>query len=89
MTDAEFVQWLDNEVDGNRITSEQRQDLIDQKRIFEVQRRLIEQEHRYKIVGFVAGERRVAQEIHALLDTSKAQFPSRMIYFEPIGFQLL
>lgn len=89
MTDAEFAQWLNDEVEASRITDGQRDDLLGQKATFENQRSMIERNHRNQIVGFVAGQMQVAHEIHALLDSSNSQFPGRMIYFEPIGFHLL
>jgi hypothetical protein len=89
MTDAEFSQWLDDEVEANHITTGQREDLLAQKANFEKQRTVIEHDHANQVVGFVAGQMRVANDMHALLDTSKAQFPNNVIYFEPIGFHLL
>jgi hypothetical protein len=88
MTDSEFAEWLEAEVADNRMTTGQQQDLLDQKRIFENQRSIIEEQYRYQIVGIVAGQLRVGREVHALLGESKMQFPGRMIYFEPIGFHL-
>jgi hypothetical protein len=89
MTDTEFSQWLDDEVAGNRMTPSQRQDLLNQKSFFDRQRFLIGREYRNQIVGFVSGQMRVAQEIHALLNASRTEFPGKMVYFEPIGFHLL
>lgn len=89
MTDREFTQWLDDEVAGNRITRLQQQDLLQQKRTFENQRTLIEQDYRNQIVGFVADQLRVSRDIHELISMCKEQYPKRMIYFEPIGFYLL
>jgi hypothetical protein len=89
MTDAEFAQWLNDEVEANRITGGQRDDLLSQKALFENQRTLIEQSYRNQIVGFVGGIMQVALDIHVLLESSKSQFPGRTIYFEPIGFHLL
>jgi hypothetical protein len=89
MTDTEFIQWLDDEVAGNRMALSQRHDLFNQKRFFDNQRSMIEREYRNRVVGFVDGQIRVAAEIHALLKASRTDFPGKMIYFEPIGFYLL
>jgi hypothetical protein len=89
MTDAEFAQWLNDEVQGNRITVDQRDELLEQKANFETQRTVIERDHTNQVVGFVDGQMQVADNIHTLLSTSKAQFPNHVIYFEPIGFHLL
>lgn len=92
MTDGEFRAWLDEEVLERRMTPEQRDDLIKQKEMFDrdfppsdTQLRLV---YQGRIVGYVANERRVESEIHALLDGAKRDHPGRMIYFEPIGFDL-
>lgn len=89
MTDAEFREWLESEVAGRRMTKDQRSDLLDQKEIFDAE---IPNDRRSEylgwIVGYVAGERCVAREIHALLQDAKSRRPGRMIYFEPIGFDL-
>jgi len=89
MTHNEFVSWLDSEVSGLRMTPLQRKDLLDQKSFFDGTRPSLESEHRNHIVAFVNGQLRWAGEIHALLDAAKSEFPGRMIYFEPIGFDLL
>jgi len=88
MTHNEFVSWLDSEVSGNRMTPAQNDDLLEQKSYFDGKRPSLQSEHRNQIVAYIAGQLRWAGEIHALLDAAKKEFPGRMIYFEPIGFDL-
>lgn len=88
MTHEEFVDWLNNEVAGNRVTSRQRDDLLEQKDLFDKQRTLLQQQFRNQIVAYVNGNRLTGGEIHELLNGAKANFPGHMIYFEPIGFDL-
>lgn len=92
MTDDEFTDWLAAEVAGSRMTQEQMKDLLSQKLLFVINfgreddpRR---SDFRLHIVGYVADKLRVHTDIHALLDAAKREFPDRMIYFEPIGFDL-
>jgi len=93
MTDEEFRAWLADEVSGLRMTPEQMDDLLRQKSLFaqnlgsedDVRRR----DYQRRIVAYVAEQSRIATDIHALLDAAKRDFPKRMIYFEPIGFDLL
>lgn len=89
MTHDEFVSWLDSEVSGGRMTPAQRKDMLEQKATFDGKRPSLETEHSNQIVAVVASEVTSGWEIHALLDAAKAKYPGRMIYFEPIGFDLL
>jgi hypothetical protein len=92
MTDAEFRAWLDEEVRESRMKPEERDDLIGQKHMFDLDfppgDTPLRRDYRGRIVGYVANERRVEGEIHALLDGAKRDHPGRMVYFEPIGFDL-
>lgn len=91
MTDEEFRDWLSSEVASGDMSESQMADLLRQKALFA---REIGQEspareaYRLQIVGYVAEQRRVATDIHKLLDGAKREFPGRMVYFEPIGFDL-
>jgi len=92
MTDEEFSNWLSREVASKDMTQSQMDDLLQQKALFV--RELgkpdspLRDPYRLKIVGYVAEHRRIDTSIHKLLDDAKQKFPGRMIYFEPIGFDL-
>jgi hypothetical protein len=94
MTGEEFRGWLDEEAARGRMTLHQMDDLVKQQLLFvetfgsEENPRPLRQSYHMKIVGYVAEQLRVATEIHHLIDVAKRQFPNRMIYFEPIGFDL-
>lgn len=94
MTDEEFRAWLQDEVNNGRMLPGQMYDLLDQKVLFaqnfgsEDDPQPRRGNYRLKIVGYVAGQLRVASEIHALINSARSEFPHRMIYFEPIGFDL-
>jgi hypothetical protein len=94
MTHEEFRAWLREEVATGRMTLQQMDDLVKQQSLFvetfgsEENPRPLRQSYRMKIVGYVAEQLRAATEIHDLIDSSKREFPTRMIYFEPIGFDL-
>ncbi|MGQ0682031.1 hypothetical protein [Bradyrhizobium sp.] len=92
MTDEEFRNWLSSEVAKNRMTDKQMSDLLQQKVLFDQEigsgESPARQEYRLQIVGYVAERRRVSNSIHKLLRRAKEEFPGRMVYFEPIGFDL-
>jgi hypothetical protein len=92
MTDEEFRTWLSREVASGDMSESQMADLLWQKALFDSEFGEADsparQAYRLKIVGYVAELRRVDTDIHRLLDDAKRAFPGRMIYFEPIGFDL-
>lgn len=89
MTHDEFVRWLEDEVRSERMTEFEMRDLLEQKRLFDAERSIIEIEFAGKIVGYVAGQRRITTTLHELIDPAKDELQDKMIYFEPIGFNLL
>ncbi|HKB68343.1 MAG TPA: hypothetical protein VKC61_20950 [Pyrinomonadaceae bacterium] len=89
MTHEEFQKWLLDEVQHNRMTTSQMNDLLAQKEDYDLNRTEIEREFRWRVVGYVNRQRRTANTVHNLLDESIEEFPGRMIYFEPVGFDLL
>jgi hypothetical protein len=86
MTDQEFVDWLQSEVRGRRMTSQQRDDLLEQKRLFDTHRTEIERQFQQQVVGYVSGNREVSPTAQGLLALVPSSYPGRMVYFEPIGF---
>jgi hypothetical protein len=89
MTHEEFVGWLAEEFNNERLPESDMADLLRQKQLFDNNRSTIETEYEGHIVGYVAGDLRVADGIHQLIDEAKERFPDNMIYFEPVGFTLL
>jgi hypothetical protein len=89
LTHEEFVSWLSDEVNNERMTTAERDDLLDQKQLFENNRSTIESEYDRRIVGYVAGLQLISETIHELIDSAKGKYPNKMIYFEPIGFAIL
>ena len=88
VTDAEFAQWLRTEAENGRMTFEQMRDLLDQKALFD---RAVSGERDFllgRLIGYVGGQRLESSDIHSLVDAAKRSFPSRMLYFEAIGFDL-
>jgi hypothetical protein len=88
MTDTEFRDWLEAEVLAGRMTQAQRDDLLEQKQYFERNRNEIEQQHPQRVVGYVNGRREVSASIQELLAQVQRGYPNRMVYFEPVGFDL-
>jgi hypothetical protein len=85
MTDSEFQTWLDDEVRHGRMTHAQRDDLLDQKRLFDAHRAEIEQQHQHRVVGYVSGQREVTDTAQGLFALAHRSHPGRMVYFEPVG----
>jgi hypothetical protein len=88
MTNEEFVAWLQDETQNNRMSAAQRDDLLAQKRIFEINRSSIEETFRNQIVGYANGIRLVDNDLHRLIANAQIGFPGAMVYFEPIAFDL-
>jgi hypothetical protein len=88
MTDVEFRDWLQAEVLAGRMTPRQRDDLLEQKEHFDRAWAEIEQLHPHQVVGYVSGERQVGGTLHELLAQARQSYPGRMVYFEPVGFEL-
>ena len=88
MTDLEFRDWLEGDVLSGRMTPQQRDDLLEQKRHFDADRIEIERQFPHRVVGYVNGLRKVSNSVQELLAQAQRSYPSRMVYFEPIGFDL-
>lgn len=88
MTDIEFTDWLNDEVAEARMTPFQRNDLLQQKALFDANADTVRREFVNLVVGYVAGVQRSHSDLQMLLMNVKAEFPNRLIYFEPIGFDL-
>jgi hypothetical protein len=84
----EFRDMVEKEVLIGRMTAQQRDDLLEQKDHFDEHRAEIEQQYRYRVVGYVNGTREVGGTVHEVLNKAKERFPGRMVYLEPIGFEL-
>jgi hypothetical protein len=85
MSDAEYRDSLEPYVLRGMMTPQQRDDLVEQKGYFDQHRAEIEQQHRYRVVGYVNGTRVVGSNVHEVLNKANERFPGRMVYLEPIG----
>jgi hypothetical protein len=88
MTDAEFRTWLESEVKEGRMTVTQQADILEQKDHFDRNRADNERRYRHQIVGYVNGEREVSATVQELISRTRERHPGRMVYFEPIAFDL-
>jgi len=88
MTDREFSEWLKAEVLGGRMTQQQHDDLLQQKQYFDLARLEIERMYPHQVVGYVNGNREVGSTVQQLLGNAERNYPGRMVYFEPVGFDL-
>jgi hypothetical protein len=80
---------MDREVGSRRMTPAQRDDLLTQKAIFENQYPNFAEGLQGKIVGFAHGRPYVGTTVHELLDAVKREYPGSMLYFEPLGFDIV
>ncbi len=88
MTDSEFRDSLQTEVDRNHMTPQQRDDLLKQKQFFDGDRLQIEKLYPHQVVGYVNGSREVGPSVQQLLANANRRYPGRMVYFEPVGFSI-
>ncbi len=86
MSDADFREWLNDEVAHERMTTTQRDDLLEQKKHFDANRSQIEMQHPSRVVGYVAGCVEVTDTVQELFQKARTSYPDKMVYFEPIGF---
>ena len=88
MTDAEFRQWLTDEVNSGRMDLFQREDLLHQKQLFDNERSRIKRRYRGLVVGYAADQQFVGRTVRDLVDQVKRDRPQRLVYFEPVSFSL-
>lgn len=88
MTDIQFRSWLDEEVAGQRMLPSQRDDLLDQKGYFDRNRAGIQQNNPNEVVGYVDGTQVTGRTVHEVLRKARQQYSGKMVYFEPVGFNL-
>jgi hypothetical protein len=81
----EFAAWVQSLVQQRRLATEEANDVLEQRRLFDEQRSIIEAEYDGSVVGLVAGERIACRTTAELLDSAAANFGARLVYFEPIG----
>jgi hypothetical protein len=89
MTHEQFRQWLDDEVLSGRMSVQRQSDLLSQKAWFDVQRTMIEREYRGRVVGCANKTLYVEDTVHNVLFAAHATDPDAMVYFEPIGFDII
>ena len=85
MNYEEFAAWIRALVDEGRLAAYDGDDVLEQRRLFDSQRPVIEVEFDGAVVGMVAGERIVRRQTSALLDAAAEAHTGRLVYFEPIG----
>ena len=64
-------------------------EIFAQRRFFESRRRLIEARYEGQVVGACAGQLIAAATVHEVFDEAERRFPGRLVYFEPVGFDIL
>ena len=82
MTDADLRGWLSDEFAHWRMTPAQRDDLLEQMQLFDANRSEIEARHQLR----VAGQLEVTDTVQELFQKAQSSCPSKVVYFEPIGF---
>ena len=89
MTNEQFKAWLASEVTENRMSQAQMDDLLQQKQIFDENRTPLQEQYKGRVVGYANRRLFLAQNVHLLLDDVKRLAPGSLVYFEPIGFDLI
>jgi hypothetical protein len=88
VTDQELLRWINDEVANGRMSAVDRDDLIVQKRLFDGQRSRIERVHRGRVVGYAGNSEFIGDSVHDIIAQARLSVPKRIMYFEPIGFDL-
>ena len=89
LTDADFKKMLAGEVQAKRMTAAQMNDFLKQKASFDARRTKIYKELQNRIVGFANGQMLVGDTVHEVFESAHTKAPDRLVYFEPIGFDLV
>jgi hypothetical protein len=88
MTDIEFRAWLHAEVRSGRMTERQRDDLLEQKQLFDQNRSEIEARYQHQVVGYVGGNCQIGAKVQDLFAAAHESYPGRMVYLEPVGCEV-
>lgn len=81
MIHEEFVSWLDQQVADEGLTAAQRDDLLEQKALFDANASANASEHPRKVVAYVACEKLVGGKVSEVLSEAGRKHPGRMTYF--------
>ena len=79
---------LSSDVSVGLMTQDQMDELLTQRDFFESKREEIEAVYQNKMVGIADGQLFVGNSPHDVFDQVKAQLPGKLVYLEPIGFDL-
>jgi hypothetical protein len=85
VTADEFTAWVLTMSSEGRIDQSQVEPVLAQRALFDAQRSEITEAFPQQVVGFVRGERIVADSVDALLNEAR-RVSDDLIYFEPIGY---
>jgi hypothetical protein len=89
VTTEEFQTWVQALLLEGRINSAQMSSVLAQRALFDSQRTEIEisENFRQRVVGFVRGERLVADSVDSLLNAATRESgDGDLVYFEPVGY---
>jgi hypothetical protein len=80
-----FALWVRSLVQERRLTNDEADDILEQRRLFDEQRSIIEAEFDGSVIGLVSGQRIARRTMTELLDLAAVDFRGRQVYFEPMG----
>ncbi len=86
MSDTDFQNWLNDEVLAERMSADQRAELLDQKELFVANQDHIREAYRYQVVGYVKGQLVAGVTVQVVLNQARRK--GGIVYFEPVGFDL-
>jgi hypothetical protein len=89
MTPEEFRNWLEEEVRADRLSRDKRDDLLAQKDWFDSNRGFVEREYWGRVVGCANRNFFVEDTVQGVLAAAANKEPRAMVYFEPIGFDII
>jgi peptide subunit release factor RF-3 len=67
---------------------EQMYEILEQRDLFELKREEIEANYPHKVVGLADGRLFVGKTVHEIFEQVKTQCPGKLVYLEPIRFEI-
>lgn len=87
MTRDEYIAWVKSLGQAEQLCTEQVNDAIHQRLLFDARREAIEKDYGGLAVGMVGDELIYDSSVTSLLDKARSNYPGRMMYFEPVGYR--
>jgi len=79
---------LSTDVRNKVMKESDKQEILEQKKIFDSKRKEIEKDRKGDVVGFADGNMIVGETVHEVMDSAKKKYPGKLVYFEALDYGL-